>query len=51
MLADGDILRIMKAADTPEQAAQAVLDAAMAAGGRDNATAAALFISGIIRRG
>lgn len=51
MLADGDILRIMKAADTPERAAQALLDAAMAAGGRDNATAAALFISGIIRRG
>lgn len=44
MLADGDILRIMKAADGPEQAAQALLDTAMAAGGQDNATAAALFI-------
>lgn len=51
MLADGDILRIMKAADTPEQASQALLDAAMAAGGRDNATAVVLFIGKNLRRG
>ena len=51
MLPDGTILRLMQAADSPEQAAQALLDAAMAAGGQDNATALTLFIGGRIRKG